>query len=279
MSMHPSSPQPINPISVGDVVSAGVRIYRDRFKLYYRLAFIGYLWILVPIYGWAKFSAISGLLSRLAFCELIERPETVDEARRHVMPRMWSFFGAGLLVGLIFLGVAFGFTIVFGILVGVAATLTQQGSTAIAIVIWLLILVAFIAFMIGYIRLIARLFIVEVPLAIEENVTATSTISRSMKLTEKFASRLQWIIVVAFLVTLPVSIVVQIVSSIFEGILRAAFPPDDPTFTVLYVLVVLATSFVSGSLLIPFWQAIKAIIYCDLRSRREGLGLEIRDAR
>lgn len=279
MSMNPSSPQPINPISVGDAVSAAVRIYRDRFKLYYGLAFIGYLWILVPIYGWAKFSAISALLSRLAFCELIERPETVAEARRHVMPRMWSFLGAGILVGLIFLGVGFAGMIIIGILGGVAAAFTQQGSTVIAIVSWLLIIVGVIAFIIGYIRLIARLFIVEVPLAIEDNVTATSTISRSLKLTEGFASRLQWIIVVAFLVTLPVSIVVQIVSNIFEGILRAVFTSDSPTFAIFYFLVLLAVSFVSGSLLIPFWQAIKAIIYCDLRTRREGLGLEIQDSR
>jgi hypothetical protein len=27
----------------------------------------------------------------------------------------------------------------------------------------------------------------------------------------------------------------------------------------------------------PFWQSIKAVIYYDLRSRREGLGLQLRD--
>jgi hypothetical protein len=34
---------------------------------------------------------------------------------------------------------------------------------------------------------------------------------------------------------------------------------------------------VSGALFLPFWQAIKAVIYYDLRSRREGLGLQMRD--
>jgi Ca2+/Na+ antiporter len=34
---------------------------------------------------------------------------------------------------------------------------------------------------------------------------------------------------------------------------------------------------VLGSLIIPFWQSIKAVIYYDLRSRREGMGLELRD--
>lgn len=26
----------------------------------------------------------------------------------------------------------------------------------------------------------------------------------------------------------------------------------------------------------PFWQALKAVLYFDLRSRREGLGLQLR---
>ncbi len=28
--------------------------------------------------------------------------------------------------------------------------------------------------------------------------------------------------------------------------------------------------------LLPFWQTIKAVIYYDLRTRREGMGLELR---
>jgi hypothetical protein len=40
MSMNLSSPQLLGPLSVGNVVSASLRLYRDRFKLYYRLAFI-----------------------------------------------------------------------------------------------------------------------------------------------------------------------------------------------------------------------------------------------
>jgi hypothetical protein len=31
-------------------------------------------------------------------------------------------------------------------------------------------------------------------------------------------------------------------------------------------------------LAIPFWQSLKAVIYYDLRSHKEGIGLELRDA-
>jgi len=279
MPKNPNPTQQMGSISVGNVVSAAVRIYRDHFKLYFGLAFSAYAWVLVPVYGWAKFSAISALISRLAYSEVIERPETVNEARRHVMPRMWSFLGAGLLVALIASGVLVGAIFVFGILAGILGTILGQNATAIVIFI-LLGIIVFIALIIGYIRLVFRLFIIEMPLAIETNVTATSTISRSLELTKGFASRLQGIVVVASLVTIPVSIVVQIVITILKTVLTALFPTDSPIFWLLfYFFITLPLSFASGTLLIPFWQAIKAVIYYDLRSRKEGLDLEIRDSR
>ena len=279
MPKNPNPTQQMGSISVGNVVSAAVRIYRDHFKLYFGLAFSAYAWVLVPVYGWAKFSAISALISRLAYSEVIERPETVNEARRHVMPRMWSFLGAGLLVALIASGVLVGAIFVFGILAGILGTILGQNATAIVIFI-LLGIIVFIALIIGYIRLVFRLFIIEMPLAIETNVTATSTISRSLELTKGFASRLQGIVVVAFLVTIPASIVVQIVITILQTVLTALFSTDSPIFWLLfYFFITLPLSFASGTLLIPFWQAIKAVIYYDLRSRKEGLDLEIRDSR
>lgn len=278
ISANSSSRSSSNLLSVGNVVSAALRIYRDHFKLYWGLAFKAYLWILLPIYGWAKYSAISALISRLAYSEVIERPETVDEARRHVMPKMWSFLGAGLLVFLIVTTVVFVFMLAFGILGGVIGAILGQNSGAIIILV-LLGIVAFIAFIIGYTMLTCRLFIVELPLAMEDNVTATSTISRSLELTKGFVSRLLGIVMVAFLISIPISIVIQILITIIQVFLSVLFSSDSSTFSLLYFLSVLALSLASGSLLIPFWQSIKAIIYYDLRSRREGLGLNIRDAR
>lgn len=279
MSISPSSDQPIRSLSVGNVVSAGLRIYRDHFKLYYGLAFIGYLWSLVPIYGWAKFSATTGLLSRLAYRELIERPETVHEARRHVNSRMWSFLGAGILVGLIFFGVSFA-AIFFLILVfAVLGAVFGQNTEAIWILAGLA-LIALIAFIIGYIRLVCRLFVVEVPLAIESNMDASSTISRSWQLTKGSISRLQWVVVIAFLITIPILVAVQLISVFIQGLLASAIPQDDSSLVnLLHFLLVLPLSLASNALLLPFWQAIKGVIYYDIRSRKEGLGLQVRDSR
>jgi hypothetical protein len=77
--------------------------------------------------------------------------------------------------------------------------------------------------------------------------------------------------------SLPLTIVVQIISGTLESVLKAVFGAESGIFYLVYYLRILLLSFGSGALVTPFWQAMKAIIYYDLRSRKEGLGLQMRD--
>lgn len=269
-----SSSGQTGPLSVGNVVSASLRIYRDHFKSYFGLAFTAYLWLLVPIYGWAKYSAISGLISRLAYGEVRENPEIVSDANSEVNPRMWRFLWAGVLTSLIYIGVYLGCAIAL-LVVGVgAATIFGQNGRIIG---GLLVAVGVIAFLIIYIRILSRLLIVEVPLAIENNQSASSAISRSWELTKGSVGRIQWIVVVAFLVSLPVYIVSNVLTAIVQIVLLRLLGPESSLYFLFYWILIVGLSFGFGALLTPFWQAIKAIIYYDLRSRKEGLGLQMRD--
>ena len=139
-----SSSGQTGPLSVGNVVSASLRIYRDHFKSYFGLALVTYLWLLIPIYGWAKYSAISALISRLAFGEVSEKPETVSDAYREVNPGMWSFLWAGILTSLIFFWAS--------LVGGIAMTILAVGAVAIfaknSLIIGSLVIVAVIAFLI-----------------------------------------------------------------------------------------------------------------------------------
>ncbi|TAG97040.1 MAG: DUF975 domain-containing protein [Oscillatoriales cyanobacterium] len=273
MPKNLSSAIQTGPLSVGNVVSASLRIYRDRFKSYFGLALTACLWLLVPIYGWAKYSAISALISRLAFGEVSEHPETVSDARREVNPRMWSFLWAGVLASLIFLGVCLVGAIAMIILgVGAAAIFGQNYAIVVALTV-----VSVIAFLIIYIRILSQLLIVELPLAMENDVTASSAIGRSWELTKGSVGRIQWIVFVGILVSLPITIFVQIVSTIIQLVLSAVLGAESSLFLLVFYLLILPLSFASSAILLPFWQAMKAIIYYDLRSRKEGLGLEIRD--
>lgn len=274
--------KPTVPLTIGNVVSAGLRIYRDRFQLYYGLGLRAYLWILLPVYGWAKFASISGLISRLAFAEVRETPETLEEAHRYIQPRMWNFFLAGLLVSLILFGATVGGIIVIGIvtmIVGdIFGAIAQDNPLVIAIVV-LLAIVAFFVFVFGYVWLFSRLSIVELPIAVEDQGEPPAAIRRSWNLTKGAVVRLQGIFFVAFLLTLPISIVVNIVSQVIQLLFALVMSSDSssPLFTLVYFLIIIGLAIASGALFVPFWQIIKAVIYYDLRSRKEGLGLQIRD--
>jgi Membrane domain of glycerophosphoryl diester phosphodiesterase len=271
-----SSTSPLGPLSVGNVVSAGVRVYRSHLQQYLSLALTAFLWFIVPVYGWAKGSEIIALISRLAYGELTNQPESTSEARRQTSRRMWQFLGAGILVGLIFLGVYMAMGIVGAIVFGIGAVIAA-GNPAIAIILALLALVALVVALIVIIRLYSRLLIVEVPLAIEENIDASGAIGRSWDLTKGSVGRIQWIVVVAFLLTLLVSIPSQLILSLLQAALGVTSDNATPTATLILAFVNLALTIITSALITPFWQVIKAVIYYDLRARREGLGLQLRD--
>lgn len=265
------------PLSVGNVVTTAFQLYKNRFQPYFLLALKAYFWLLVPIYGWAKFCAISALLSRLVYGELINQPETIKDGTRYVNSKMWQFFVAGILLGLIALGVYIAFAIAAGIAIVLGGLVASQlGSVAVTAIAVTLSVIAVIVFLVGFFFVFIRFFVFELPLAVEDNMDSTSTISRSWELTKGFVWRILLISFIAFLITIPLVILVQVVSAIFQGVLTSS-TDQNPFLSLIFIILTLCLSFSSGAIQLPFWQAIKAVIYYDLRTRKEGLGLKLRD--
>jgi len=275
------SPNPIQPMSVGNVVSAGIRLYRSHLKDYFLLALKAYVWVLVPVYGWAKFYALTALISRLAFGELVNQPESISSGQRFVNSRLWQFLLAMLLLFLIGMGVGLGVIILFALLAGLVAAFVggagQQGNPAIYLVFILFSFAIGIVAVLAILWLVTHFYLVDLPLAVEEGIEATSAISRSWELTQGYVWRILLISFVGVLITIPIQIVVQIILTIVQAAFLPLINEGNILLAVLYYVIVLALSFSSGALLIPFWQSIKAVIYYDLRSRREGLGLKLRE--
>jgi len=280
MSYNLGSPSPIEPLSLGNVITAGIRIYRSHLKDYFLLALKAYVWLLVPIYGWAKFYALSALISRLTFAELVNQPESISSGQRFVNSRIWQFLINILLMLLVGMGILIGVVIVFAIFGFLSAVLVgglnQQANIGVYLMLGLLAFVVGILALVAVLWISTRFYLVEVPLAIEDNVDGTSTIARSWELTKGYVWRIILISFVAFLITLPIQIVVQIVSTIVQLVFTPLLEQNSG-FGLLFAVIILALSFASGAVVLPFWQAIKAVIYYDLRSRKEGLGLKLRD--
>lgn len=281
MSYNIGSPGPIQPLSLGNVVSAGLRLYRSHLKDYFLLALKAYVWLLVPFYGWAKFYALSALISRLAFGELVNQPESISSSVRFVNSRLWQFFVTILWMFLLFLGITIGGGIlgfIFGVLsIGIFSATTLQGNAGFYVILALLVVLVSLIILIAFFWLLTRFFLVDVPLAIEDDVDGTSTIGRSWELTKGYVWRILLISFVAFLITLPLQIVVQIIITVIQLIFASLSDQNSSVFGLISSLLILALSFGSGAIILPFWQAIKAVVYYDLRSRREGLGLRLRD--
>jgi NhaP-type Na+/H+ or K+/H+ antiporter len=270
----------MGPLSIGNVVSAALVLYRSHLKTYLRLALFAYLWLLVPIYGWAKHFAISGLIARLAFGELISKPENATTARSYTNSRLWSFFRVAFQVGLMLVGIYLGLfipTYFIIVILGFGAIFISNsifGSPVVgAVIAGIVAISGILAFLFGLVWFVSRWIVAEVPLAVEENINGAQSIERSWELTKNSVRRIQGIVVIAFLVSLPIVALTSYIPQIF--LLR--IEQGSTLYWTVY-LISFITSSVGGIFILPFWQSIKAVVYYDLRSRREGLGLQIRDS-
>ncbi|MEH2399151.1 DUF975 domain-containing protein [Nostoc sp.] len=319
MSENFGSSGQIQPLSLGNVVTAGFRIYRSHLKSYFLLALIGYLWSLLPFlflipavialswnlrsnnnsllvwlivlliglivyfYALGKFLVNAAIISRLAFGELVNQPETVNAARSQVKPRLWMFVLTVLLLLVIL------FVLLLFLMISLFTLQILQWIKPLDLILPLLNILAFFIVLATIFGFAARLFIADVLIGIEDSLDPITTISRSWDLSKGNALRIILILSVSLLITMPIQIVFQL---ILKGIIQALIHPlliqqaipdilNSSINTILFIaivyLLVLVSVFLVNAVILPFWQAIKAVIYYDLRSRREGLGLKLRD--
>lgn len=247
--------QTLSVLSIGNIISAGLRIYRDHFNAYFNIALQAYLWVIIPIYGWAKFCALSALIGRLAYYETVERPEAISQARPIVERKMWSFLGQALLINLILVGVILGGAIFLVILKSIL------GNNS--------LIIGFIIILCTYFWVITRIFISSLPLAIENNMTATAAINRSWTLTKGSVLRILGIIFLLGLITIPLAIIFIFVMGFISGILAIILGENSGGYKIISTLMSLAMNIIYGSLFLPLGQSINGVIYYDLLARRE----------
>lgn len=269
----------LRPINVGNVVSVGISLYRTNFKTYSGLAFKSLLWYLIPIYGWARCLMIQGQIGRLGFKEMVREPETVKQAFRQVVTRLWAFLGIAILVWLIQLGINIGLSMARGVVSIPLLLLARLGDAGTAIS-GLLQVVLFLIVFAVQIWFQARFWLYDVLLAVETDAEATEAISRSWKLTQGSSFRVQLVLLIASLITMPLFIL-SFVPFIFTIPYFANFSAEnpDPAFfaalgaaSLAFLFLFLATSIITA----PFLQSVKAALYYDCRSRKEGLDLELK---
>lgn len=283
------SQQSGRPLSLGNVISIGTSLYKSHLKSYFGVSLKAHLWSLIPIYGWAKFHTLSASIARHAFGELSSQPESLVTTQNRLSERLWLFFVLQLLVGLILFAASMGLNIVQFIVIGLPVSLllgsSDTGSGVAALAVFLQI-IGQIGFYIAYLWIWARVFIPELPFATEEEVDVVQAISRSWDLSKGASWRILLIISVVVLMTMPLYILAMLPSTVmvFSMIPMVSGAVNQPgaleQFVIMLVLALIVGVILfiaAGALVMPLWQSLKASIYYDLRARREGLGLELRD--
>jgi hypothetical protein len=314
--MPKSAADPVGTLTVGNVISASVTLYKSNFKRYFLVSLRATAWAVamvlaalvltviggilygvtnsvlvavplavigigVALYCLARYSTDRAVIARLAYQELIDRPETISTATQALIPRSWGFLRLAWLLGLCIFLVAFiGYILLaigIGTCIGIIGVL-KLTSNPVAIVMAAIVTIGLILlFIFTIVRYYSYWFIAELPLAIEPTNSASFSMRRSRELSRSTVRRVQVIIAIALLITLPISTLGNAPSLIGQFMATPALSPDTATQSMGNILM-FGGFFVGVAcelIVVPFWQAIKAVIYYDLRNRREGSDLVI----
>jgi hypothetical protein len=321
MSEMVTVPPSIEPFRIGNVVKASVRLYRDRFTIYFGIVLRAILWLFLPIfvvialgcvnsilsaiighdwatvisallllifipiflfaliYSSAKFSLNLALISRLTFYELCALPETAEQARRETNRMLWILWLTLFLRNLI-----------VSITISVLSSFIDKSSTKISEVILhnsfndfvLFLLSASFSFLlpafayIVYFWLEARLFIPDVAVVIESNLSVFGAIERSWYLTKGQAWKIVAINLLISAMVFPLLLVAFIPLAI--GIGSRAIELFDPVSSSLwwlelwpYFLASMLLLVVVIVMILPLGFVMKGVIYYGLRARKGNL--------
>ncbi|MFO5437894.1 MAG: DUF975 domain-containing protein, partial [Dolichospermum sp.] len=190
---------------------------------------------------------------------------------RFVNSRLWEFFVNMILMVAIGLCIGLVFGLIGCLLIGILAVLLGglQDITNIIIYSSIVLVFVIITFTGTLLWIGIRFYLVDVSLAIENDVNGSSTINRSWELTKGNVGRIFLISLIVSLITIPIQF---IISLIFP-----ALPKEGNLISTIFSLLLLGLIFVGSALILPFLQTVKAVVYYDLRSRHEGLGLQLRN--
>jgi MFS family permease len=313
--MAKNTPDSLGTLSVGNIVTAATSLYKSNFKRYFQVSLRSTKWILAiffsafgatiigaiiygvtkswlfvatGILGWlffslyclAKYLTNRAIISRLVYQELIDSPETVSEATQELIPLNWKLLRLSLWIVIclsivIFLsGLLFFFTIVMIGIIG--KEYLDNRNILVASIVTIIVLGLFGIWMLTIVRYYSYWFVAELALAIEPNLSAKRSMKRSKELSIAATGRVQLAILIAFVITFPLTFFSSAISIVGQVLTSNIFNSASDSNRVLgggLIFLGFVLTIAIELLVVPFWQAIKAVIYYDLKNSREGRDL------
>jgi uncharacterized RDD family membrane protein YckC len=205
----------------------------------------------------ARMSAVSGLMTRMGFNTLRKRVEPNELYRQGILRRLWIYLWASVLYYIILLlvyGGLFAIGVYFFVLLlppwqafEAQITNSQLKATFVLVSVALGLIYGLGTMMVGY-YIAARLWFFDAVLALEDGKSAPEALVRSWNLTRDKGWSIITIMFAAGLITLPILLLATTIN--------------------IFVPIV---SLLTGVIMLPLWQAIKAVNFYELATTKTGL--------
>jgi len=274
---------PVADFTVGNTITIAVAIYRNNLKKFLKLSLVAHLWLLLPIYGWARYFAIAAWISRLSLNELQDKPDPIQRERYFTISSLFIFLFTALIT--IFITVIAGYLLVICMLYAGALFLQmllkstiyndlnnimeQQEGTNFWLVFWLIIILFSLISTFLYIRL----SFTDLVFISQQSNNPFSLIKHSYLITKDKKLKVFFILWISFVsycyLYASTFILYYLVSFIFDRI--GLYQLDSIYYGILYgyrMMLIFITI-----LAFPLWQSIKAASFYYLDRQNNNFNL------
>lgn len=268
--------------TVGNMITIGVAIYKQNWRQYLKLSAIAHLWLLVPVYGWARYFAISAWMSRLSLQEIDDELDYSDRQPYFSIRSLCIFLFTAIFT--IFEPIVLGYLsfTILGVIIIVFSRVISLWVFSFSLLeilenylsnqedpkYFFYELLGLVLLLLISLLFYARLFITDLIFTDRSNNKLFDLIYRSYFITKSNKFKTYTTICLSCLLTLPVWIIGYLIVPIIAGFIFTIssinlLEPLNPllSFCLVFTLVC------AHGIVLPFWQSIKAVVFYHLSQR------------
>lgn len=225
--------------------------------------------IVMVVGYWIAYMVTLGATTEAVSELYVGRTTTIAAAYQRIRGRIGRLLLVALLIGLRLFGLGVGGTFVIFLIVVAIGILTAVAAPAFAALAGVLAVLAFFALALG-IGIFALRYCVAIPAVVLENVTAGDAIRRSVFLTKGSRVRAGLLVLFAMVITYAAM-------AIFQGpfVVGAIAAGPESTTGFWLNLTGAVTGTIGGAITGPLMIIALALLYYDIRIRKEGLDLQL----
>ena len=267
-------------LTIGNTVTASVALYKNQWQKFLKLSAIAHLWLLVPIYGWARYLAIAAWISQLSLQKLSNDLEFNSQEKYFSIRSLRIFFLVALLTSVVpfLLGFLIIISLVYiGMYLEQAIFLNIPSSIIFIFYLieddilnemleWEIVILLYLITILFHVRF----FLTDLVFAVEKKPKILIVIKQSYLLTENSSLKIFKTIVLSLIVTLPIWFISDfLISQFFAYIMTATNDiarnlPNTNSIYYFATFALICWSLAVNLLLMPFYQSIRAITFYRL---------------